>query len=400
MGQRQLSDLKAFFNQIFRPQKLFAEKDAQLADLRGDWVRVHEALRFSQEAVAQRDAHLVELGAHWTKLLAEKDAELAQSREHWNEALRLGQKATDQKDAQLRLSHEALAQKGADLAILRGDWTTPEGRAYRTRLSELRARFPWVGVFGVPKSASTFVWAALARLLNAERLLFNVVDPQAPGIQLMHELDPIRMRNRELQHRSVVFRMHVPASQHTLFHIRDLLIPAVVCSRDLFDCLVSLREEMARQWSDRELMLVTRERGSHEVFMGTVPIQAIQHFMRIEPERQIDMLIELVVLWYLRFYQSWRNAQQQNPDMIHICRFEHLSTRTEGVLSDLLAFLNCPVDHAAISTVVSALMQNRAEANFNVGISGRGRQIMSGAQIDRVMSIARTVGAEDLVGGL
>jgi hypothetical protein len=136
------------------------------------------------------------LADHWSKVLADKDAELAQTREHWSEAL--------------RLSQQALAQRDAELVELRaGPAMLGVGRA---ELSELRSRFPWVAVFGPPKSASTFVWVALSRLLNADRPMFNVADPLAPGVQLMHELDPIRMRDPQLQRRSVVFRMHVPAS--------------------------------------------------------------------------------------------------------------------------------------------------------------------------------------------
>src|SRR5262245_13501358 len=79
---------------------------------------------------------------------------------------------------------------------------------------------PWIGVFAPPKSASTFVWAVLARLLNADRLVFNTVHPRDGGVQLMHELDPKQMRDRRRRPGSVVFRMHLHASQHTLFHVR------------------------------------------------------------------------------------------------------------------------------------------------------------------------------------
>ena len=57
-------------------------------------------------------------------------------------------------------------------------------------------RPPWVGVFAPPKSASTFVWAVLARLLNADRTVFNTVHPRDGGLQLTHELDSKRMQDR------------------------------------------------------------------------------------------------------------------------------------------------------------------------------------------------------------
>jgi hypothetical protein len=54
----------------------------------------------------------------------------------------------------------------------------------------------------------------------------------------------------------------------------------------------------------------------------------------------------------------------------------------------------------AISDAISAVMQDRAEANLNIGVAGRGQRMMNAAQIDRVIAIARTVKAEDLLGGL
>jgi hypothetical protein len=65
-----------------------------------------------------------------------------------------------------------------------------------------------------------------------------------------------------------------------------------------------------------------------------------------------------------------------------------------------LAFLDYPASGTAISDAISAVMQDRAEANLNVGVAGRGRRMMSAAQIDRVIAIARTMKAEDLLGGL
>src|SRR5215467_14300884 len=93
------SNLKALLNETFRPRKVIAE-------LRISQLKEREALRLSQEAVAQRDARLAELGAHWANVLSAKDAELAQTREQWGEALRLSQEAAAQKDAHLAASAE------------------------------------------------------------------------------------------------------------------------------------------------------------------------------------------------------------------------------------------------------------------------------------------------------
>lgn len=59
-----------------------------------------------------------------------------------------------------------------------------------------RSKHPWVGIFGPPKNATTFIRAALARVLEAEKLMFNIVDPDDRGKQLLHELDAHEMQAR------------------------------------------------------------------------------------------------------------------------------------------------------------------------------------------------------------
>jgi hypothetical protein len=122
--------------------------------------------------------------------------------------------------------------------------------------------------------------------------------------------------------------------------------------------------------------------------------------MSVEPERQIDMVIELATLWYLRFYQSWRCVLERDPGAVCVCRFDELAGVSEQVIERVLAFLDYPASRIAISDAISAVMQDRAEANLNVGVAGRGRRVMSAPQIDRVIAIARTMKAEDLLGGL
>jgi hypothetical protein len=49
---------------------------------------------------------------------------------------------------------------------------------------------------------------------------------------------------------------------------------------------------------------------------------------------------------------------------------------------------------------VDHLKKNRGESNINVGLVGRGKALMTGAQIDRVIAIAETLGATELIDGI
>jgi len=48
---------------------------------------------------------------------------------------------------------------------------------------------------------------------------------------------------------------------------------------------------------------------------------------------------------------------------------------------------------------VAQLKKNRDESNLSVGLVGRGKALMTGAQVDRVNAIAETLGATKCING-
>jgi len=277
--------------------------------------------------------------------------------------------------------------------------TAPVERTARANLHALRSKHPWVGVFWPPKSASTFVWAALARILAAERLVFNVVHPDDPGIQLLHELDPHQMQARASEARSIVFRLHAMASGNVLTYLDRFCVRSVLCSRNVFDCLVSLREEWIRQWSV-PAHVGALDVGGEDNFIGRVDASQIRRFVAADDQGKTDIIIELTAAWYLRFYSSWKRAIQNQPHAFMVVRYEDFICREEETLARLLDHLGRPNVHDNLARVVDHLKENRDESNLNVGLVGRGKALMTGAQIDRVLAIAKTLGATELINGV
>jgi hypothetical protein len=114
----------------------------------------------------------------------------------------------------------------------------------------------------------------------------------------------------------------------------------------------------------------------------------------------MDIIIELTAAWYLRFYSSWKRAIQDQPEAFAIVRYEDLMGREEEILSRLLEYLGCPGIYKSPARVVDHLKKNRGESNLNVGLCGRGKAMMTGAQVDRVIAIAETLGATELIDGI
>jgi hypothetical protein len=265
----------------------------------------------------------------------------------------------------------------------------------------MAARCPWVGVFGAPKSASTFVWSALARLLHAEKLLFNVTHPLNTDRQILHELAPVALQARALDDRPVVFRLHVTASANTLVYVKEFTIRGVVCTRNVLDCMVSLREEWVRQWSNQVyLEQALTPWGGEDSFIGRIPVAQIRHFLSLDPPRQIDMIVELATVWYLRFNASWHAAITTAPDTFALVRHEDFSELEPAVLARLLQHIGQPRPTSEIASTVAALKASPDEANLNVGKIGRGKMLMTDDQIERVSNIAAAVGLAEYVEGI
>jgi hypothetical protein len=81
-------------------------------------------------------------------------------------------------------------------------------------------------------------------------------------------------------------------------------------------------------------------------------------------------------------------------------RYEDLIGQEEEVLSRLLDHLGCPYVDNKLAGVVAHLKRNRDESNLNIGLAGRGKALMTGPQIDRVIAIAETLGATELINGI
>src|SRR5262249_41087523 len=96
-----------------RCQEALAEKDRELAELRDNWLKAHEAFWLSQEALAQKDAQLAQKDLELARLRAiherrvapaQRDAQLAEFRDNLikaHEALQHSRELLAQRDAQL-----------------------------------------------------------------------------------------------------------------------------------------------------------------------------------------------------------------------------------------------------------------------------------------------------------
>ena len=248
-----------------------------------------------------------------------------------------------------------------------------------------------VGIFGTPKSASTFVWRIFIDLAGvpASRSTFD----HTKNHRGLHELDVNDIIRQRLQHGKWISHSHITANPYTLNVVDRLQIVSIVTVRNFLDFIVSQREEWLRQWKTPSVQLLRDGSGSFQ-FVGLIPIESVQHFMSSDSTAQLDFVIETTCEWYFRNIQGWRVAARARPERVCFSVYEDLIQDEVGHLQRLSQFAGLDESIERIERACANVKRDANISNINVGRGGRGRETLSPRQIDRVHSILDAVGVD------
>jgi Sulfotransferase domain len=234
-----------------------------------------------------------------------------------------------------------------------------------------------IGIFGTPKSASTFVWRIFLDLAGAPASLSTF--DQTKNHRGLHELDVNDIIRQRLRHGKWISHSHITANPYTLHVIDRLQIVSIVTVRNLPDFIVSQREEWLRQWKTPSVQLLRDGSGSVQ-FVGLIPIESVQHFMLADPTAQLDFVIETTCEWYFRNIQGWRVAARARPERVCFSVYEDLIQDEVGQLCRLSQFAGLDmsierIEHACTNVKRDANIANTADAAAVVKHSTRDKSI-------------------------
>ncbi|WP_428386299.1 sulfotransferase domain-containing protein [Mucisphaera sp.] len=214
-----------------------------------------------------------------------------------------------------------------------------------------------------PKTGSTLLFNAIARILDR------------PQTQVVYSFDNpeqdlyLPQLARDCLLRTGVAKLHVCATPANLALLRAFHITPVVQTRNLFDVIVSARDHIVKDLSDRP-----DKSGLAEGIRA------------LSPEAQIDAVIDLHLAWYLRFYASWREAERSGEVAIHWLDYADLTADPGKALRETLDFLGVSYDPEKVIRVLAELQPG--DTRFNVGRTGRGQALLTMEQRSRVQRAA------------
>ncbi|NBX37087.1 MAG: hypothetical protein EBR10_07690 [Planctomycetes bacterium] len=200
----------------------------------------------------------------------------------------------------------------------------------------------------MPKSASTSLTNAIAAYPG-----FRKVALAAAYGSREQELCQIRLSR--YNHRGpYVAQQHLRNSSFTQSLIEQYRLAPIVLVRDLSDVVLSIRDHLHRESRESPIAIFTPEH------------------LRQSPAELEETIVRIAMPWYLSFYVGWRSDRRA-----HIVAYEDLVRDPQSAIEAILRFSGIEPQEQYMPRVLEAFRgpNNR----INVGVSGRGRLLGSGA---------------------
>ncbi|MBU6475121.1 MAG: sulfotransferase domain-containing protein [Alphaproteobacteria bacterium] len=196
----------------------------------------------------------------------------------------------------------------------------------------------------MPKSGSTYFSAAFSQY-SGFRAVFLVV-----GFG-RREQEPDLSRLIEHKKDNYVAQLHLRHSTMTQMIIQAFGLTPVVLTRNLADIAVSLRDYIRKEAETPLAYFTERHRQMDDAGLE-------------------EAVVHLAMPWYLNFYAGWKN-DGCNPLFID---YEDMTRDTAGAMMRVYERAGFAADPAEVAAALQRAA-NIGETRFNVGTSGRGKNM-------------------------
>ena len=224
----------------------------------------------------------------------------------------------------------------------------------------------------MPKSASSYLTGVIGHLPEMKEVFLTYGHHRRE-----QELCPFQCAI--FHHLHYVSQAHVRYSEPTQEILTRFSIFPVVVTRNIYDCVVSLRDHLAHE--------------SLDIPQAYVP----RHFRSLTVPEQHDFVVDLIVPWYANFLASW--AEYDGPCVR--LTYERLFQDFPAAVATILNATGFACSGEDIALAISAV--DPKDRRFNVGQIGRGVQQLTDRQIEKIrqqFSVYRNVcGIDDVLNG-
>ena len=224
-----------------------------------------------------------------------------------------------------------------------------------------------------PKSGSTFIRRSLSLYTGFPR---EIIATSAE----VQEISEQRLKDVYSNTPSFISQTHIHPTNHNLKMIKKHKMDSVFLYRNVLDCIVSLRD-----------MYVERIQSNNGIWKRPFVSQwgyYDQRFLGLDFEDQLDYMIEGSLSWYLQCYATWNKKIKNDKFACTVIKYEDFFADTENNFDVLIQELGLDDKQKSKSFQLPEKVAGRQGVRFNVGRVGRGRELLTKAQQNRIFDTA------------
>jgi len=214
-----------------------------------------------------------------------------------------------------------------------------------------------------PKSGSTYITKKLRDVTGYE-------DGKYVYYYLRNERELSKCRFIDNMSRHTVSQHHTRATEYNVMLLNQYNVKPIVLLRNIFDVVISMRDHFLREGPANPYAYLTDD------------------FFKLSEEQQYDQVIEMVVPWYFNYYVSWCEAERENSIPVKWMHYEDIMANKAKGMKEILDYYNIDISLEVLQAKIED-QTDKGKTRFNKGVSGRGLQILSEEQIEKIKSYTK-----------
>jgi hypothetical protein len=246
----------------------------------------------------------------------------------------------------------------------------------RLKLTAANARQPNILLAAAPKSASSFIFAAIARSARLPTVYLgaNIATPQTlgvmQGILREDEVDELALIRNGLNGTGYIAQHHIKPTPFLCRQLAQYKVRVIVTVRNILDTFVSIDDQF------RRMQKASREAGEapeDSYFSQGFP----RHYTEMSGEDRFDFLADRAA-WYVQFLMHWQKLEQRGMvEPLWISYERDLLGDRQAMAERIAAHVGFGLTAEAVLAELSADPE-AGRLQWNKGVAGRGEAIPTG----------------------
>lgn len=174
---------------------------------------------------------------------------------------------------------------------------------------------------------------------------------------------------KKFKRKDFVSQMHMPGVEHNIEMLKKYNFKTIVLVRNIFDVVISMFDHLEK------------------AHIG-VPVGYLnEEYYKFPDETKIDLIVDLLIPWYFKFYSSWFDAERKKLIDFKWSTYEKMKKDDVSFIKEILDYCNIEKSNKEIKDAIEKV-KSGVNIRISKGVAGRGEQMLNEEQKERIIKYA------------